>query len=106
MSYYYELRWPLSKSDNKRNCIHMNEKELVNDALVRLDDYLIDLALDLDDEEEAKLLEGYRTILQNKKASFEKIKLPILYDLYAYNDEELDRYTDPKKLHKEQNLCL
>lgn len=104
MSYYYELRWSLSKADDKRNCVHMNEKELVEDALVRLDDYLIDLAVNLNDKEEAKLLEGYRIILQNEKASFEKIKLPILYDLYTYNDEELDRYTDPKKLHKEQNL--
>lgn len=104
MSYYYELRWPLSKADDKRYCMHMNEKELVEDALVRLDDYLIDLAINLDDEEEVKLLKGYRIILQNEKASFEKIKLPILYDLYAYNDEKLDRYTDPKKLHQEQNL--
>lgn len=104
MKFYYELRWPASKANDNKNCEHMTEDELVKDAIERLDNCLIDMMREDGDEEEAKLMEGYKAVLENKNADFEKIKLPILYDVYAEDDQELNRYDDPKMLHKEQDL--
>ena len=104
MKFYYELRWPASKANDNKNCAHMTEDELLSDAIERLDNCLIDMMREDGDEEEAKLMEAYKTVLENKNADFEKIKLPILYDVYAEDDQELNRYDDPKMLHKEQDL--
>ena len=39
--YYYELKWPESLPNNQRNCEHINEKELINEALDRFQDGLM-----------------------------------------------------------------
>lgn len=103
MKYYYELRYPQSIDDSQRNCVHITEQGLLKDALTRLDDYLIENSKQYGSSNDVKLLQNYKEILQNDVADFDLIKLPILKDVYNYDDQCLIRVDDKNKLDPERD---
>lgn len=101
MKYYYELRYPQSMDDSQRNCVYITEQGLLKDALTRLNNYLINESKESGSNDDVKLLQNYKEILQNDVADFDLIKFPVLKDVYNYDDQCLIRVDDKSKLDPE-----
>lgn len=71
--YYYELKWPESLPDSQRNCEHIDKKELINKALDRLQDGLMESEIAYGKIDDINLLEPARKL--------SLIRLPILTQL-------------------------
>ena len=82
----------------------MTKKELIEDAITRLDDYLIEDAKENDETERVKLYNAYKAIINNKNANFNDIKFPILKAIYIDDDQSLIRVNAENQLDPEQNL--
>ena len=101
MKYYYELRYPQSMDDSQRNCVYITKQGLLKDALTRLNNYLINESKESGSNDDVKLLQNYKEILQNDVADFDLIKFPVLKDVYNYDDQCLIRVDDKSKLDPE-----
>ena len=82
----------------------MTKKELIEDAITRLDDYLIEDAKENDETERVKLYNAYKAIINNKNANFNDVKFPILKAIYIDDDQSLIRVNAENQLDPEQIL--
>lgn len=101
--YYYELQWPASAVWTPKNCAHMTESKLIKDASFRLSDYLIEEAKADGDSELVKKYKHDYDVL-NSSADFDRIKFPILEDVYSDDDQTLSRFKNKSELDPEQNI--
>lgn len=86
---YFELRFPESYEDKVRQSIYMTKAGVIDDALKRLKYLIKEYALN-GTADDVKLLTAYKTILENNVADFELVKMPVLKDLYNYDNKILN----------------
>ena len=96
--YYYELEWPESLPDSQRNCEHIDEKELINKALDRLQDGLMESEIAYGKIDDINLLNACKEIITNQVADFDTIKFAALQTIYLYDDQLLIRVDSKDKL--------
>lgn len=104
--YYYELKWPESLPNKERNCEHINEKELINKALDRLQDGLIESEIAYGKSDDINLLDACKKIITNQVADFDTIKFAALQTIYLYDDQLLVRVDSKNKLDPVVNRGL
>ena len=86
---YFELRFPESYEDKDRQSIYMTKAGVIDDALKRLKYLIKEYALN-GTADDVKLLTAYKTILEDDVADFELIKMPVLKDIYNYDNKILN----------------
>lgn len=104
--YYYELKWPESLPDSQRNCEHIDEKELINKALDRLQDGVMESEIAYGKIDDINLLNACKEIITNQVADFDTIKFAALQTIYLYDDQLLVRVDNKDKLDPVVNRGL